>query len=238
MIYAIENGQKVPLGAQFSNDWQIEYDRDLSSQLSGKSEWTATEDCWFQFHALWYRPNSSASYLEYVKSLHITVNDVVVDKIAFDLDGSTINGILSASVLLKKGDVIKCVSTNYTYGFNTDNTKIFPIHRILSNREGERDRSYAIWNTERNADYWLIADKPQGVVHVSFLANNQWMDIIWNVATAETRQMGPTGGDAIFRGMEDPVYGRPYLMVRTTENIGSYFIDTVDCVLTVERRPH
>lgn len=104
--------------------------------------------------------------------------------------------------------------------------------------EYNRDRNYGIWNTERNVDYWLIADKPQGIVHVNFVSANQQIEVIWNVATAQTYHRGFTGGDACFRGMEDPVYGKPYLMVRTTENIGSYFIGTNDCILTIEQRPH
>lgn len=162
MIYAIENGQKVPLGSQFDNSWSVKYDRDLSSQLSGKSEWTATEDCWFQYHSIWVRQNSSyTSDNAYLTGIEISLNDVNVAK----MDKSSFTGetgatyMITSQLLMKKGDTVKFYSTasnDSQPAFNTTTTHVFPIHRILSKDEGPVDVTLTVdcaQSTQRNKPY-------------------------------------------------------------------------------------
>lgn len=132
MIYVIKNGQKIPLGSQCDNSWNIEYDRDLASQLEGKSEWTATEDCWFQLSVIWNRVNTESD-LTKIDNTTVTLNGIDIQKKAMSR-GTTGNSvyILCAEAFLKKGDVVKwnCdVIGNSTFIKNT--FRVFPIHKSL-----------------------------------------------------------------------------------------------------------
>lgn len=152
MIYQVKDNKKIPLGTQFDNSWQIEYGRDLSSQFSGKSEWTATEDCWFQFHSIWIRQGDSyTNDNAYLSGVQITLNDVNVA----NMDKSNItNGttgavyMITSQLLMKKGDTVKFYSTASTGSqpaFNTTTTHVFPIHRILSKEEGPETVETLLW---------------------------------------------------------------------------------------------
>lgn len=145
MIYRIENGQKVALDAMLDNSWEIEYDRNLISSINGKSEWIATEDCWFQYDGVWVREKAREDKEgAALQTLKILLNGVEVST----LDRSPTTGLgsneimtrlLAASVLMKKGDVIKI--TRATIEGQSDLTfsgaavRCFPIHKILSPRE-------------------------------------------------------------------------------------------------------
>lgn len=138
MIYQVKDNKKIPLGTQFDNSWEIEYNRDLSSQLSGKTEWTATEDCWFQYHSIFYSKSTDTNQTAYT-TLTIQLNDIVIsntDNIQ-DTSGGLLYEIV-ASVLMKKGDKITYVNTEAGRSappFTVKCAKIFPIHRILSKQE-------------------------------------------------------------------------------------------------------
>lgn len=143
MIYQVKDNKKIPLGTQFDNSWNIEYDRNLSSQLSGKTEWTATEDCWFQYTGLWVRNNGNED-IDKARDLKISVNGVEVQTRDSSGTGTTAITVLlfSASVLLKKGDVIT-FKNSLGSPFDPSTIKVFPIHRILSKDEGPKVFSLA-----------------------------------------------------------------------------------------------
>lgn len=132
MIYQVKDNKKIPLGTQFDNSWQIEYDRDLSSQLSGKSEWTATEDCWFQYSGIWLR-KAGDNDISKAENIAIIVNGVAVQisdsSGANNIDTTVVS--VTASVILKKGDVIT-ISSDLGSTFGKKYVKVLPIHRILS----------------------------------------------------------------------------------------------------------
>lgn len=146
MIYAIENGQKIPLGTQFDNNWEIEYDRDLSSQLSGKTEWTATEDCWFQYATSVARKADEVLNNEGdINTTRVLLNGV---KISTNSSSYTWNQTVPvrvftfmASILMKKGDVISITRDGAASAltFSESDIHVFPIHRILSKDEGHFD---------------------------------------------------------------------------------------------------
>ena len=144
MIYRIENGQKVALDAMLDNNWDIEYNRDLASLLVDKSEWIATEECWFQFHSIWIREGSKQiADADYLRNMVITLNDVNVarmDYSQFDRSSSSKieTYILTSQLFMKKGDTVKFYSTASTGSspvFNAITTHVFPIHRLLSSKE-------------------------------------------------------------------------------------------------------
>ena len=138
MIYQVKDNKKIPLGTQFDNSWEIEYNRDLSSQIIDKSEWTATEDCWFQYHSIFYNKSTDTNQTAYT-TLTIQLNGIVIsntDNIQ-DTSGGLLYEIV-ASVLMKKGDKIAYVNTDSTKAappFTVKCAKIFPIHRILSKED-------------------------------------------------------------------------------------------------------
>lgn len=136
MIYQVKDNKKIPLGTQFDNSWQIEYDRDLSSQLVGKDTWTATEDCWFQYNGLWVRNNGSED-IEKARDLKIKVNGAEIQ--TRDSSGTSTTNItvllFGASALMKKGDVVTFINSLGTK-FDSTSVKVFPIHRILSKDDG------------------------------------------------------------------------------------------------------
>lgn len=135
MIYRIENGQKVALDAMLDNSWEIEYSRDLSSQLiSGQNEWTATEDCWFQHTIFWNATVPNTPYYCYLNNTTI----VSITARADDRFPQVTN------VLLKKGDKVSLINAQgdkYPFIHPTEEDakasklRIFPVHRLLSPRE-------------------------------------------------------------------------------------------------------
>lgn len=140
MIYRIENGEKVALDAMLDNNWDIEYNRDLASLLVDKSEWTATEECWFQYNCIWYRSGDSLTKDDkFLQGLHITLNEVEVAKVDLSNSGNNICVyLLTSQLFLKKGDIIKIVSSVDDHAaatFLATCTHVFPIHRLLSSKE-------------------------------------------------------------------------------------------------------
>lgn len=121
MIYRVEDGELSVVCLE------VEYDRDLSSQLAGKSEWTATEDCWFQFNSVIYAKNNNQTNTNLVIQLNgITVSNT--DSIADAADG--VLTMVNASVFMKKGDKIfyfnSETGTKATFGQGRY-VKIFPL---------------------------------------------------------------------------------------------------------------
>lgn len=124
MIYRVEDG-KLSVACL-----EVEYDRDLSSQLVGKSEWTATEDCWFQYLSLGLETLTQSETGGY-KELWIELNGVRVSLWSYDNKSISDKVIreCSASLFMKKGDIVKIRWTNEknTATFTANQTKVFPL---------------------------------------------------------------------------------------------------------------
>lgn len=248
MIYQVKDNKKIPLGTQFDNSWEIEYDRDLSSQIIDKSEWTATEDCWFQWLYTWLGPNE-ADPINRVNAMQVTLNGTPIQvKAGYTsrtaLEGSSI--ILSAIALLKKGDVVAINETLEKGVFKDSTVRCFPIHRILSKDEESRDRTYFYRSTGTSEwtpyDCVFTADKPQGYVNIVMIKNNsQVVNVIWNVANATANYTGLGYADSVTTGLSDSKFpGKPYLNLRVAFAVGdtkTYFVTTNDCIIeNIERR--
>lgn len=179
MIYQVKDNKKIPLGTQFDNSWEIEYDRNLSSQLSGKSEWTATEDCWFQFNSIIYATGGNQSNVYAVLQLNgVTVSNT--DGIS-DANNGVIT-MIHASVLMKKGDTIKYFNSEtgnpMSFGTQGRYVKVFPIHRILSKDEGPVET--LLWT---NPD--PTQEMPFTAIPVEDVMQYDKFRITWSVTTAE-----------------------------------------------------
>lgn len=116
-----------------------------------------------------------------------------------------------------------------------------PNGAIVATKEDEtteynRDRTYGFWKNPIGKYIYFIADKPTGLVHITFVSLNQVINIVWNPAEDNKDWNGTKGGDSIITGLDDGVYGKPYIKVNNTENVGSWFATTHDCILTIEQR--
>lgn len=168
MIYQVKNHEKIPLGTQFDSSWEVEYNRDLSSQISGKSEWTATEDCWFQYATSVTRKDGETWNNEGdINTTRVLLNGI---KVSTNSSSYTWNSQLPvrvftfmASVLVKKGDVIQIIrdgvaSPSSPLTFAESDIHVFPIHRILSKDEGPVDVTLTVdcaQSTQRNKPYTI-----------------------------------------------------------------------------------
>lgn len=126
MIYRIENGYGSPLRAA---GWEIEYDRDLASKITGNS-WTATEDCLFIVTAVWNRELTSSELKKYA-DVKLLVNNIEIITADYSSSGNTTiqTTVLAGSVFLNKGDVVKVTAGGETIAFPSKR-HAFPIKQV------------------------------------------------------------------------------------------------------------
>lgn len=96
-----------------------------------------------------------------------------------------------------------------------------------------RQRSYCVYNVSANQHYYFVADKPQGYAKITYLRadGSKIITVMWDVKNATVRWVGRDGDDSITAGLNDNAYpGMASCHMYMTGN-GSYFIETVDCIL-------
>lgn len=110
---------------------------------------------------------------------------------------------------------------------------------VASEITESRQNSYCVYNVSVNQHYYFVADKPQGYVKITYLLRNgsKIITVMWDVKNAVVRWVGRDGDDSITAGLNDNAYPGQASCHMYMENDGSYFIETVDCILEhIEKR--
>lgn len=104
---------------------------------------------------------------------------------------------------------------------------------VASEITESRQKNYCVYNVSANQHYYFVADKPQGYVKITYLLANgsKIITVMWDVKNAQVRWVGRDGDDSITAGLNDNAYPGQASCHMYMTNAGSYFVETVDCIL-------